>query len=101
MKDFHNKVAVITGAGGGVGSALAQQLAARGCHLALVDISEPALVKVADALAGSHIKVSRHVVDITSKTQMADLPDAAVRTLLTTKPKDSDTGENKVSKGLA
>ena len=78
MKDFHNKVAVITGAGGGVGSALAQQLAARGCHLALVDISEPALVKVADDLAGRNIKISRHVVDITSKAQMAALPTAVL-----------------------
>jgi short-subunit dehydrogenase len=75
MKDFRNKVAVITGAGGGVGSALAKQLAQRDCHLALVDISEPALIKVADALAGRGINVSTHVVDITNKEQMAALPE--------------------------
>ena len=52
MKDFNNKVAVITGAGGGVGSALASALASRGCSLALVDISEPALETVAKKLSG-------------------------------------------------
>jgi len=74
MKDFRNRVAVITGAGGGVGSALATQLAARGCNLALVDISEPTLNTVADTLAGKGIKVTVHVLDITSKEQMAALP---------------------------
>lgn len=43
MKDFNSKVAVITGAGGGVGSALAQRLADRRCNLALVENSEPVL----------------------------------------------------------
>ncbi|QFU75715.1 SDR family NAD(P)-dependent oxidoreductase [Halioglobus maricola] len=74
MKEFKNKVAVITGAGGGVGSALARQLADRGCHLALVDISEPALAKTAAALSSSGVTVSTHLIDITSKEQMAALP---------------------------
>lgn len=78
MKNFDGKVAVITGAGGGVGSALARQLAGRGCHLALVDISEAALTSLGDELAGIGIRVSRHVVDITDKTQMAALPAAVL-----------------------
>jgi short-subunit dehydrogenase len=78
MKDFNNKVAVITGAGGGVGSALAQALASRGCHLALVDISEPALNKAAATLTASDVTVSTHIVDITDKAQMAALPAAVL-----------------------
>ncbi|MEH6548516.1 MAG: SDR family NAD(P)-dependent oxidoreductase [Pseudomonadales bacterium] len=74
MKNLTGKVAVITGAGGGVGSALAQQLADLGCDLALVDINEATLNKVAESLAGKHIKVSTHVVNITNKEQMAGLP---------------------------
>ena len=78
MKEFQNKVAVITGACGGVGSALAQRLAERGCHLALVDISEPALQKTANAVAITGVKVSTHSVDITDKAQVAQLPEAVL-----------------------
>lgn len=78
MKDFVNKVAVITGAGGGVGTALATVLAGRGCHLALVDISEAALEKTASTLSSLGAIISTHVVDITDKAQMAALPEAVL-----------------------
>src|SRR5690349_11852920 len=38
MKDFAGKLAVITGAGTGMGRELAVQLASEGCHLALCDV---------------------------------------------------------------
>ena len=38
MKDFRNKLAVITGTGTGIGRELAVQLASEGCHLAICDV---------------------------------------------------------------
>ncbi len=74
MKDLQDKVAVITGGAGGVGSALAARLADRGCHLALVDISEEALTKVVNELSVKNINITSHIVDITNKAQMSELP---------------------------
>jgi len=67
-------VAVITGAGGGLGSALAQSLAAKGCSLALADISKDALAKTAQNLPAT-IKVSQHIVDVTDRKAMEKFRD--------------------------
>jgi short-subunit dehydrogenase len=78
MKEFKGRVAVITGAGGGVGRCLAEALASRGCHLALVDISPDALKAAAESVASHGIRTSQHRVDVTSREQMAALPDAVL-----------------------
>ena len=71
-----NKVAVITGAGSGIGQALAQTLARRGCHLALADVKATNLQTTADLLAGYKVKVSLHVLDVASREAVAALPGA-------------------------
>src|SRR4051812_23426634 len=37
---FRGRVAVVTGAGSGIGAAMARELAGRGCRLVLADISD-------------------------------------------------------------
>jgi NAD(P)-dependent dehydrogenase (short-subunit alcohol dehydrogenase family) len=50
MKDFANKVAVVTGAASGIGRAIAEHCAREGMKVVLADIEEPALTEAATAL---------------------------------------------------
>ena len=59
MKDLNNKVAVVTGAGSGIGRSLAKSLAARGCRLALSDVNEAGLAETAAGLDGAEVKTYR------------------------------------------
>lgn len=53
MKSFSNKVAVITGAGSGIGRALAQALSSEGAQLALSDVNMKGLEETQNSLSGS------------------------------------------------
>jgi short-subunit dehydrogenase len=75
---LHDRTAVITGAGSGIGRGIAQSLARRGCHLALADISEPGLAETAQLLGGQGIRVSRHNLDVADRAAVAALPQAVL-----------------------
>ena len=62
--DLRDGVAVITGAAGGIGAALALQLAGRGCHLALVDVNPAGLAATAAQAQASGVGVSTLVQDL-------------------------------------
>ena len=49
--DLNGKVAVVTGAGQGIGRAIALRLAASGATLALVDLNLPAVEEVGQEVA--------------------------------------------------
>ncbi|MDN5744200.1 MAG: SDR family NAD(P)-dependent oxidoreductase [Nocardioidaceae bacterium] len=53
MKNLSNKVAVITGAGSGIGRALALNLAGKGARLALSDVNEAGLAESVDLARGA------------------------------------------------
>ncbi len=72
-------VAVITGAGGGLGSALARALADKGCALALADISEHALNETIAGLPDKAGRVTKHIVDVTDRAAMESFRDDVLR----------------------
>ena len=78
MKDFNGRVAAITGAGSGIGRALAEELARRGAHLALSDIDEVGLAETVNRCEGSPIKVSSQRLDVADRTAVFAWADAVV-----------------------
>lgn len=74
MLNLDDKVAVVTGAASGIGAALARVLAARGAHLALVDIDESGLRTLAAEFAESERRVSIHLADVSDRRRMEALP---------------------------
>src|SRR5262245_38352170 len=75
---LRDRTAVITGAGNGIGRAIAQSLARRGCDLALADMSEVGLAETARLLDGARIRISRHRLDVADRAATAALPQAVL-----------------------
>lgn len=75
----HNKVFVVTGAGGGIGSELVSTLLDRGARVAAVDLRQEYLqkLKVADVKFAENLSI--HALDITDKIQVSQLPEKIVK----------------------
>jgi NAD(P)-dependent dehydrogenase (short-subunit alcohol dehydrogenase family) len=72
VRDFAGRLAVVTGAGSGMGRALAGQLAADGCHVAACDVSEASLEEtrvLAAAGAPPGTRVTTFVADVADEVQ--------------------------------
>jgi short-subunit dehydrogenase len=78
MKDLRNKVAVVTGAGSGIGRQLAHQLAKAGAELVLADVVQKNLEATVGELHGQ-TKITSHVVDVSKRDQVYALADSAIK----------------------
>ena len=79
MTAISGSAAAVTGAASGIGRALALELAARGCDLALADRDEAGLQQVAAEIAKvTSRKVSTHRVDVGDPAQIQDFANAAI-----------------------
>ena len=79
MKNLNNKVAAVTGAGSGIGQALAINLAAKGCHLALSDINEKGLLETQERLKPYKVNVTQQKLDVTDKKAVYKWADQVVK----------------------
>ena len=67
MKDFSGRVAAITGAGSGIGRALANALARHGAHLALSDIDDTGLAETVAQCEGFGVKITSQHLDVADR----------------------------------
>src|SRR5450759_1938708 len=80
MKDFQDKVAVVTGAASGIGRALAEKSAALGMKVVLADVEEPALKQVEEELKASGAQVLAVQTDVSRATDVERLAQLAFET---------------------
>ncbi len=72
--NLKHRVAVVTGAGGGIGRAIALALARRGCHLSLCDIDAAGLAAVAQQAVTLGVRCDTHALDVADRDAVRELP---------------------------
>lgn len=77
MKDFNDKVAVITGGASGVGRCIGEALAREGAKIVLADIEKPALDKAVKAITDSGSEAIGVVTDVSRQEALQALADRA------------------------
>lgn len=81
-RTLHDKIAIVTGGGGGLGEALCYRLADEGCHVVVVDLNEDAAQAAAANIPQRESSADRRSlalrVDVTDEAQVAALVDRTV-----------------------
>ena len=72
MREFRNRVAVVTGGAGGIGKALARAFVGEGMKVVIADVEEAALQATAKELGGDVMGVVTDVSDPASVQALAD-----------------------------
>jgi NAD(P)-dependent dehydrogenase (short-subunit alcohol dehydrogenase family) len=67
VSKFEGKVAVVTGAGSGIGRALATELGSRGARVAICDINPDGLAQTAASLERSGVEVHEQTLDVADR----------------------------------
>lgn len=75
IKDFRDKVVIVTGAGSGIGYELALQMAKQGANIIATDISQEGLDKLSKEVSHTGSTMASYIVDHSDETQVAKFVD--------------------------
>lgn len=79
LSELNNRTAVITGAGKGIGFALARHAASLGMHVVIVDFDQTALDAAEQALRSQGAKVSCLLTDVSQETAVFQMADQVIQ----------------------
>lgn len=78
MRGLQGKIAVVTGAGSGIGRGLAINLAREGCSLALADVNEAGLAETKNLIDKADTQARIYLVDVSDRERVHRFADEVV-----------------------
>jgi NAD(P)-dependent dehydrogenase (short-subunit alcohol dehydrogenase family) len=74
MKDFADRIAVVTGGGTGMGRELVRQLVAQGCNVAMCDLSAQTMAETKRLCELERLpqglRITAHVADVSDESEV-------------------------------
>ena len=97
---LHNKVALITGAAGGIGKAIAMAFGAAGARVFLSGTSVEKLTDLSAALKAEGVETAYKAIDIRAAERLHELVDAVIQTMGTIDILVNSAGINRPQKSV-